>query len=183
MEPTRIPAKQRRTRFIKEFLKDRNATRAAIAAGYSERSARVAGARLIADANIRSQIETENDKINSKLEVSEERIRLELARLAYFDPVAIFNEDGSVKPISEIDEDTRRAICGVDVTELFEGLGDKRNQVGYAKKIKLTDKTKALEQLGRHLKMFTDKVEVSASDELIAKLMEGRKRAAARKSE
>jgi phage terminase small subunit len=169
---------QRRTRFIKEYLKDQNATRSAIAAGYSKRSAHVAGARLLKDDKVRSEIETQNAQFNKKLDVTVERVKLELARLAYFDPGAFFNSDGSAKSFAELDEDSRRAIAGFEMAELFEGTGEKRNLAGYVKKFKLADKGLNLERLGRHLKMFTDKVEVNAGDALIARLIQGRKRAA-----
>lgn len=168
---------QRRTRFIKEYLKDQNATRAAIAAGYSEKSANVTGHRLLTDAKVRAEIEQKNDEINKKLDVSVERIKLELARLAYFDPGAFFNSDGSAKSFAELDEDSRRAVAGFEMAELFEGSGEKRSLAGYIKKFKLADKGINLERLGRHLKMFTDKIEVNAGDALIARLMAGRKRA------
>ena len=72
---------QRRTRFIKEYILDHNATQAAIRAGYSEKSANVTGCRLLADANVRSAIEKSQSKIDAKLDVTVERVTLELARL------------------------------------------------------------------------------------------------------
>jgi phage terminase small subunit len=151
---------QRRTRFIKEYLKDKNATRAAIAAGYSEKSAKVTGSRLLTDANVRSQIEKANDKVNAKLEVTVERVREELARLAFFDPIEFWNQDGTAKPLHEMSEDARRAIAGLEVAELFEGKGEERGLAGYIKKFKLADKGANLERLGRYLQMFPTKVEI-----------------------
>jgi len=171
---------QRRTRFIKEYLKDQNATRAAEAAGYSPKTAGQQGHRLLKNVQIREEIENANSKVNAKLEISVERVKLELARLAYYDPRAYWNADGSAKPITDLDEDSARAIGGFEMAELFEGKGDERNLAGYVKKFKLADKCKALELLGRNLKMFTDKVEVSGDEGIIQALAEGRKRAAAR---
>jgi phage terminase small subunit len=168
---------QRRTRFIKEYLIDQNATRAAIAAGYSEKTGYSQGQRLLKNVEIRSQIESENSKINQKLEVSVERVREELARLAFYDPAAFWNKDGSAKPITDIDPDTVRALAGFEMAELYEGNGDERSQVGYVKKFKLADKGLNLERLGRHLKMFTDKVEVSGMDVLADALAKARQRA------
>lgn len=172
--------KQRRTRFVKEYLLDQNATRAAIAAGYSEKTARSQGHRLLTKDDIKSQIETENAKVNAKLDVTVERIKKELARLAYCDVRSFFNPDGSAKAITELDEDSARAIAGFEMAELFTGTGEERATAGYIKKFKLTDKVRALEQLGRHLKMFTDRVELSGDEEFLRILDEGRKRAANR---
>jgi phage terminase small subunit len=154
---------QRRTRFIKEYLLDQNATRAAIAAGYAENSAKVTGSRLLTDANVRAEIEAKNEQINQKLEITVERVKLELARLAFFDPLAFWNENGTAKPIHEVDEDARRAIAGFEAAELFEGTGQDRGLAGYIKKFKLADKGLNLERLGRHLQMFPTKVDVNAT--------------------
>jgi phage terminase small subunit len=147
-------ATERRARFVKEYMKDKNATRSAIAAGYSEKSAKVTGCRLLTDANVRSQIEKQSEKINEKLDISIERVRLELARLAFFDPIAFWNEDGTAKPLHEVDEDSRRAVAGLEVEEVFEGRGKDRALSGYIKRFKLSDKGANLERLGRHLQMF-----------------------------
>jgi len=167
---------QRRTRFVKEYLLEQNATKAAIAAGYSEKGASVAGSRLLADPKIREEINKNNEKLNKKLELSAERIKQEIARLCYYDPAAYFNDDGSAKAISEIDEDSRRAISGFEMAELFTGNGEERKAAGYIKKFKLPDKGRALELAARVQKLLVDRVEVTAGDELIKRLTAGRKR-------
>lgn len=169
---------QRRTRFIKEYLIDQNATRAAKAAGYSEKSAHAQGSRLLKHAEVRSQLETANTKANSKMDLTVERVKQEIARLAYCDPAAFFNADGSCKQMGDLDEDSRRAIAGFEMAELFTGNGEDRGLAGYVKKFKLADKGRALELAARHLKMLTDKVELSASDEIVKRLMDGRRRIA-----
>jgi hypothetical protein len=55
----------------------------------------------------------------------------------------------------------RRAIAGVEVTEEFEGRGAERKSVGFTKKVRFWEKTKALELLGKHLGIFKDRVELS----------------------
>lgn len=166
--PTRMSqqVKQRRTRFIKEYLLDHNATRAAVAAGYSGKSAKVTGSRLLTDANVQRALETANDRINAKLEISVERVKAELARLAFFDPRAFFNADGSAKPVTELDEDSARALAGFEMAELFTGSGEDRAHAGYIKKFKLADKGLNLERLGRHLQMFPTKVDINATLEI-----------------
>lgn len=172
--------KQRRTRFVKEYLIDQNAARAARAAGYSENGAHVAGQRLLRNATVQAEIAQKTAEIHQKLDISVERVNLELARLAYYDPRNFWNADGSAKPLTDLDEDSARALAGFDMAELFTGSGEKRDLAGYVKKFKLADKTKALELLGRHLKMFTDRVELSGDEAILKALDEGRRRAAAR---
>lgn len=151
---------QRRTRFIKEYILDHNATQAAIRAGYSEKSAKVTGSRLLTDANVRAAIEKKQSKIDAKLDVTVERVTLELARLAFYDPREYWNEDGSAKPFTELSEDARRAVAGFEMAELFTGTGEERGLAGYVKKFKLADKGLNLERLGRHLQMFPTKVDI-----------------------
>ena len=167
---------QRRTRFIKEYLIDQNATRAAIAAGYAEKSAHVTGSQLLSNPKIREQIESENAKVNAGLEVTVEHVRSELARLAFHDPRKFLNPDGSAKLITDLDDDTAMALAGFETAELFTGSGEKRELAGYVKKFKLADKGLNLERLGRVLKMFVDRVEISDADKLVVRLIAGRKR-------
>jgi phage terminase small subunit len=91
-----------------------------------------------------------------KLEITKERTMQEIARLAFSDIGRIFDEDGNVKPVSEIDEDTRRAISGIDVDELTAGSGSEKTSIGVNKKVKLYDKVKSLEMLAKHFGIYTD---------------------------
>lgn len=115
------------------------------------------------------------------MDISAERILQELARLAFIDPAKLFDEAGEIKPIHEMDEDSRRAIVGLAHEKLFEHFGKgQAKRVGTISKLKLADKTRALELLGKYRKLFTEKLEVTASEDLAALIMEGRKRAAQR---
>lgn len=169
---------QRRTRFVKEFLIDQNATQAAIRAGYSEKSAKVTGCRLLTDANVLRAIGERNEVINNKLDLTAERLKMELARLCYFDAANFFNPDGSAKAITDLDEDSRRAIAGFEMAELYEGSGEERKQAGYIKKFKLPDKTRAIELAMRVEKMLIERVEITGANEIARRLIAGRKRAA-----
>jgi phage terminase small subunit len=170
--------KQRRTRFVKEYLLDQNATRAAKEAGYSEKTAYSQGQRLLKDAEISAAIESENERINSKLDLTLERVRQEIARLCYYDPRKYWNPDGSAKPLTELDEDSARAISGFEMAELFSGSGEERAAVGYIKKFKLADKTRALELASRHLGALRDRVEVTDTNLILQRLAAGRERIA-----
>ena len=152
--------------FVAEYLIDLNATRAAISAGYSKRTADKQGHQLLENPRIAEQISKKHGKTLQKLEISSERVLAELSKLAFYDPTAFFEYDGSLKQIKDLDPTTRMAIAGLEVTELFEGKdvpnGEQQKTVyGLLKKIKMTDKLRALELIGKHLKLFTDKIEHS----------------------
>lgn len=142
--------------FVFHYLENGgNAAAAAVSAGYAESSAKVQGNRLLNNPRVREAIDRHVGKSLKKLEVSRERILQELARIAFFDIRKCFNDDGSLKNITELDDDTAAALAGMDVIEM-EG-----EKASWLKKFKSTDKKGALELLGKHLKMFTDKVEVT----------------------
>jgi phage terminase small subunit len=159
---------QRRTRFVKEYLLDQNATRAAVAAGYSEKTASVQGHQLLSKPDIRQAIDAANAEVNSKLDLTVQRVKEEIFRLCFYDPAVFFNENGSPKAMH---------------AELFEGTGQDRGLAGYIKKFKLASKDRALELAARHLKMLTDRVEVSGLVGLAERLNKARKRAAEYKLE
>ncbi len=153
--------------FIREYCRDLNATRAAIAAGYSKNGARVQAYRLLANANISAEIAELTAKTCTKLEISAEKVLQELARLAFLDPRKFYNENGGLKHVPELDGDTAACIAGMEVEDVYEGYGDERKKVGICRKIKFADKGANLERLGRHLKLFTDKVEHSGTVEQV----------------
>jgi phage terminase small subunit len=63
----------KRAAFVREYTQDYNATQAAIRAGYSPRSARVTGTRLLADAAIQRELQTmgEEARTNAVMTLSE----------------------------------------------------------------------------------------------------------------
>lgn len=164
---------KKRQRFVDEYLIDFNATQAAIRAGYSEKGASVTGSRLLADANISAAVDEGRKILNEKTQLSAERVRTELARLAFFDPRRLYREDGTLKDPSEWDEDTAAAVAALDISTFTRDGGD---DLEILKKIKFWDKTRALEMVGRHLAMFTDNVNIGATDDLAAKLARAKER-------
>lgn len=81
-----------------------------------------------------------------------------LLNISKADLADAFEEDGkTLKNIHKIPKRLRLALAGIDIEEIREDGAF----IGYAKKIKLNSREKALENLGRYLKIFTDKVEHS----------------------
>lgn len=97
-------------------------------------------------------------------EVTVDRVIQEFARLAFLDIRKAFDEEGRLKPIHELDDETAAAIAGLEVETLFEGRGSEREAIGRLHKVKLTDKKGALDSLARHLGMFIDKAEITGKD-------------------
>ena len=165
-------------RFIAEYLTDLNATRAAIAAGYSEKTAESQGSRLLTNAKVKAVIAEKQGKRLGKLEITADRVLAELAKLAFFDIRKFYNEDGSLKLVTDLDDDTAAALVGMEIEVAYEHFGKGQNKPsGDLKKIKMADKGLNLERLGRHLKLFTDKVELSGTVNLADAIAAARRRA------
>lgn len=173
----KLNAKQ--IRFVDEYLLDLNATQAALRAGYSEQTAYSQGQRLLKHAEVAALIASRQAARAAKTEITAEVVLSELLRLARVDVGAAFDEHGRLLPIREIPEDIRRAICGVETDELFEGRGRDREQIGVTRKIRFWDKARALEMLARHLGILRDRVDnlnidlAQLSDEEIAAIARG----------
>jgi phage terminase small subunit len=145
---------QKQARFVDEYIIDLNATQAAIRSGYSAKTAAQIGERLLRNVDIKAFLTKRLEDRKARTEITQDTVLQEIARIALFDPRKLFKEDGSPKPINELDDDTAAAIAGVDVVEGFEGSGTDRVFVGYTKKYKIADKNAALEKLARHLDLY-----------------------------
>src|SRR5688572_21613251 len=89
----------RHARFVAEYLKDGNATRAYIRAGYSARGAQPSASRLLAQPHIEAAISAGRQRLTQALEASAERIAQEYAKIAFAnvgDYVSVA-EDGSLR--------------------------------------------------------------------------------------
>jgi phage terminase small subunit len=163
--------------FISEYLKDGNAGRSARAAGYSDKSADSQASQLLKIPKIAERISAKHQKRCEKLDFSAEKVLEGLAKLAFFDIRKLYNEDGSLKPITELDDQTAGAICGIEVEEAYQHFGaGQAKPTGILKKIKIADRGINLERLGRYHKLFTDKVEVSGLDGLADAIQKARSR-------
>lgn len=120
----------------------------------------VEACKLAARPKIAQRVTGLQNEFKERNMVTVERVLKEYAKLGFFDPRKLFNDDGSPKNITELDDDTAAALAGLDVMEIWEGRGEDREFVGYLKKYKLADKKGALDSIARHLGMFVEKSEV-----------------------
>lgn len=159
MEPVKRPLTAKQSMFVREYLIDLNATQAAIRAGYSAASADNIGSELLGKTGVAEAVQAGMTLRAAALGITADRVLVEIAKLAFFDPRKLFDDSGAPIHVSKLDDDTAAAIAGLDV--VTQGNQD----VGFAQvlKVKLSDKKASLELLGRHLKLFTDRTEVKVT--------------------
>jgi hypothetical protein len=104
-----------------------------------------------------------------------EKILHELRKISASDLRLLFDENGKLRPPESWPDEVASAVMSIEVFEEYEGRGDGRTLAGYTKKIKLWDKLKAVELIGKNLKLFTDKVEHSIDKKLEDLIAESRK--------
>jgi phage terminase small subunit len=145
----------RQQRFVEEYLVDLNATRAACRAGYSARSAYALGPELLQYPHVREAVQKARAEQQERTRIDADRILLEIARLALYDPRKFFDAEGSPLRITDLDADTAAALNGIEVVEQYTGRGAERQFVGFVKKYKLVDKGPNLDRLMKHLGLYS----------------------------
>ena len=143
---------QKQKRFIEEYLIDLNATQAAIRAGYSPDTAQQTGSENLSKPVIRAQIDRAMAERSKRTGVNAERVVLELAKIAFVNAAEVIDPKTATVKEDALPEDTA-AIQSVKVKTFGED--------GLEREIKMADKLKALELLGKHLGMFKDRIELS----------------------
>ncbi|XGU47459.1 terminase small subunit [Fusobacterium necrophorum subsp. funduliforme] len=139
--------------FVKEYLKDLNATQSYIRAGYKakdEKSAAVLANRLLRKVKIQEKIQAEMAEREKRTEITQDRVLREIANLAFTDRTGIVNLKKNrviIRDFEELTPEQRACVAGVKETK--HGI-----------EVSFYNKEKALEMLGRHLGMFNDKVKI-----------------------
>jgi len=165
--------------FVAEYLKDLNATQAAIRAGYSERTANEQGARLLAKVSVRQAVDIALAQRVDDVKIDAAWVLKRLADEATADIADLYDERGELLPVQDWPLIWRQGLVqGIDVEELFEGKGKDRVKIGTVRKIRLDNRVKRLELIGKHIGVnaFQEQVKVTGLDELADRLARASKR-------
>ena len=145
--------------FCDEYLIDLNGTQAAIRAGYSPKTAKVIASENLTKPDVRAYIDRAMAERSKRTGVNADRVLMELAKVAFVNAADVIDaETATLRP--DVTVDDTAAIQSVKVKTFGED--------GIEREIKLADKLKALELLGKHLGMFKDNInlEVKSSEKL-----------------
>ena len=148
----KLTPKQRR--FVDEYLIDLNATQAAIRAGYSPKYADREGHRLVENSRVSAAIDKAKAERSRRTGITADRVLQELAKIAFVNAADVIGNDGSL--IHGAGRDDTAAIQSVKVKTIPTEEGDIVEQ-----EVRLYDKTRNLELLGRHLGLFNDKLAIT----------------------
>ena len=149
--------------FTDEYLIDLNATRAYRAAYPSvkkEQTAAAAAARMLRNVKVQEYIADRMEERQKRTEITQDRVLEELAAIAFAratDYAQVIGGTVQIRNTEELSEEQVKAIAGI-----------KEGKFGV--ELKLNDKEKALELLGRHLGMWNDRLQVSGMEEEKSKL-------------
>ena len=152
---------ERQIKFVEEYIKSLNATDAAIKAGYSEKTARSQGSRLLTNVDIQKAIQQAKAEREERTKIDADYVLKRLVEIDQMDVLDIMDDDGNVKPLRDWPKIWRQYISNIETISVDDGEG-------WLKKIKWPDKVKNLELLGRHVSVgaFKDKVEHSGKLEI-----------------
>ena len=138
--------------FVAEYLIDRNATQAAIRAGFSENGARQAGSRLLTNVVVRSLIDQKIEKQIKKAELTADKVNEVLAGMIMTDACDMYEEgpDGTMIPKSA-DELTSRQRASIQEITLVAGADGS----GY-QRIKQYDRLRAIDIYYKRTGIYSD---------------------------
>lgn len=156
MMAKKLTEKQRR--FIEEYLIDLNATQAAIRAGYKRSEyTDTNAAKILENTRVAEEIEKRMAERSKRTGINQDRVVQELAKLAFVNAADVIDVNTATVRADAKPEDLA-CIASVKVKRTTKG-----ESVIEEREIRFYDKKDSLVQLGRHLGMFKDKVEVDGT--------------------
>lgn len=151
---------EKQQRFVDEYLIDLNATQAAIRAGYSVRTANEQGAQNLAKLSIQQAISEKMAERSRRTGVNQDRVVLELAKIALVKMTDIVDNYGQIKDTATDDDLACIESIKYKSSESDTGSSEERE-------VKIASKLKALELLGKHLGMWNDKLDVNITAPIV----------------
>ena len=141
--------RKKQEKFCHEYLIDLNATQAAIRAGYSKHTATNTGYEIMMKHDIREYIKELMEDRTKRTEITGDMVIKELAKIAFITESDFYEEDGTVKQLSELTNDQRAGLASYYVKTIKDGEDTIDVPI-----FKTHDKRQALDSLGKHFGIF-----------------------------
>jgi phage terminase small subunit len=163
----------RRELFCREYLADLNATQAVIRAGYSPKNAGYCGNRLLDDPDVKKRIAELMDERNEVLNINSDYVLRRLEEIDKLDIADILDADGNVLPVGDWPHAWRTSVGAIEIAQVHTA----GETTSCLKKVKLPDKLRNLELLGKHtdVSAFANRMEITGKDgkELVIQVRKG----------
>jgi len=152
----------KREMFCREYLIDLNATKAAIRAGYSDKTANRIAAQLLSKLDIQNRIAELKAQRNDEVGINSAYVLRRLVEIDQMDVIDILTESGDLRPIRDWPLCWRTTLSGLDI----QAISGEEGTAALMKKIKWPDKVKNLELLGKHIDVdaFKENIDHKSSD-------------------
>lgn len=131
-----------------------------------DESAKANASRLLTNDNVKTYIDELLEDARKRNKITIDKIVNEYAKLAFFNPQEVFNENGTVKDIQQLDDRVTAAIKTIKIKEDYRYEDGEQVFDGYTKELSFADKKAALDSLGKYLGMFVDRSKVELSGEV-----------------
>lgn len=156
-----VLANARHERFAQELAKGKTADEAYELAGFTAN--RGNASRLKANESIQARVDEILTSAGEKVEITKARVLAELGKIGFSDIRRLFNDSGSLKSVTELDDDAAACLSSIEVTQR-KVRGGEDDELETVSKIRIWDKRAALVDIGKHLGMFTEKIEHTGKD-------------------
>lgn len=158
-----LTAKQ--VRFVQEYLIDLNATQAAIRAGYSQKTAKQAGTENLSKPAIKEAVADAQYKRAKETSIDAAWVLKRLSAEAEADMADLYDDAGQLKPIKEWPLIWRQGlVAGVDIAEETITVDGKTERRAVVRKVRVSDRVKRLELLGKHISINAFREQVGHGD-------------------
>lgn len=147
-------------------------------AGGKSKNPDVRACQLLARPEVKAAIAKRQERLYEKYEITSERVLLELASMGYANMQDYVTINDKGEPQTNFSKITRKQFAAVQEITVDEtgGSGDGERKAVQRTRFKLADKSRALELIGKHLKLYTDVVRHEGLEGLNDKIAEIRKR-------
>ncbi len=168
----------RRARFVQEYLIDLSATQAAIRAGYSKKTAKSQGQRLLTFVAVQRALASAMKAREQRTEITQDRVLKELAIIGFSDLanyIEINDDTGAIRArgFGEMPKDASRALESIREDRMIRE-DSKGNDTILNEKVtfKMHGKIEALKLIGQHLGMFKNEASLPGVEKALYELSE-----------
>lgn len=152
--------------FCQEYVALSHVTNAAKAAGYSEKTAHVQGSVLLKQLKIQKRVRELRDEAMGEVNITVKRLVAELASMATSNLYDYVGCDGHSVTVHDFKELSRADMAAV------KSVREVHTKDAMTLEIRLYDKHKSIELLGKYLGMFNDMLKLDSDRPLQIQIVE-----------